>query len=31
MNFLNKKIMPRYFLVTLALALAGVSVVAKAV
>lgn len=31
MNFLNKKIMPRYFLVTLLLVAAGVSVVAKAV
>lgn len=31
MNFLNKKVMPRYFLVTLVLCLVGASVLAKAV
>lgn len=31
MNFLNKKVMPRYFLVTLLLCIVGASVVAKAV
>lgn len=31
MNFLNKKIMPRYFLVTLVICLIGISILAKAI